>query len=99
MVKKAGVAASFMPHSLNVQSEREKYIAELKKNPNKYPLSKNEGYECCGLPCACLACKHEDSFCIDFDTGPCSACSGRLEEIVTEFCIPDDTTDCVAEDY
>ncbi len=66
-------------------------MKEILKNSNPYnfPLSDQKGYACYGLPCTCLACRHEEGFCIDHDQGPCRVCSGTLEEVTTEFCMPE----------
>jgi hypothetical protein len=65
---------------------------ELGKNPYGFSLSDKINYECYGLPCACLSCRHENGFCLDHDQDPCSICGGTLEEIATEFCLPESTS-------
>jgi len=84
MPKKVEFPFSIVPVS---DKDRKKYIAELKKNPNNFPLCDYEGRPSYGLPCACLICRHEDFWCTE---DPCSVCSGELEEITTGFCIPED---------
>lgn len=79
-----------MVDALEQDENRKKQRIELEKNPYGFPLSDKTGYECYGLPCACLTCRHESGFCLDHDQDLCSVCSGKLEEIATEFCMPEE---------
>ena len=52
--------------------------------------SDQDDYACYGKPCVCMVCRHEENFCIDYNTTPCYGCGGEDYERPLDFCHPDD---------
>lgn len=86
---------------ISLDQDAKKYVKEFKgpevyeglRSGKRVTLSKHEEFECFGHECICLECHHEDHFCVSADTGPCSVCEGKIQDIRKPedgFCVPEE---------